>query len=97
MLRLCLWLITALLVVWLLLTGPFFVFAMIFSSGLALVGTVLALAGVSFGVLLPFLILSFVNAFYRARLKDLLHVGREADPPVIAPVTQAPRLLEVEP
>jgi len=87
--------------VWLLVTGPFFVFAMIFSSGnvpvLALVGTVLALAGVSFGVLLPFLILSFVNAFYRARLKDLLHVGREADPPVIAPVTLAPRLLEVEP
>ena len=100
-LRLCLWLITALLAVWLLLTGPFFAFAMIFSPSnvpvLALVGTVFALAGVSFGVLLPFLVLSFVNAFYRARLKDLLHVGREADPPVIAPVTQAPRLLEVEP
>jgi hypothetical protein len=100
-LRLCLWLIAALLVVWLLVIGPFFVAAMIFSPGnvpvLALVGTVLSLAGVSFGVLLPFVILSFVSTFYRARLKDLLHLGREAAPPVIVPVTQAPRLLEVEP
>jgi hypothetical protein len=51
----------------------------------ALIGTVLCTTGISFGLLLPFLILSFANAFYRERLKDLLHLGREAPPPVIAP------------
>jgi hypothetical protein len=88
-LRLCLWLVAALVVVWLLVIGPFFVMALVFSPGgvpaaalLAAVGTA---AGVSFGVLLPFLVLSFANAFYRERLKDLLHLGRETAPPVMAP------------
>jgi hypothetical protein len=87
--RLCGWLIAALLVVWLLVIGPFFIVAMMFSPGnvpvLALIGTVLSVAGISFGTVLPFLILSFANAFYRERLKALLHLGREAPPPVIAP------------
>jgi hypothetical protein len=88
-LRLCLWLLAALLVVWLLVMGPFFIVAMIFNSGhvpvLDFVGVVLSVVAISFGVLLPFLILSFANAFYRARLKDLLHLGREMPPPVLAP------------
>jgi hypothetical protein len=88
-LRLSLWLIAALLVVWLVVIAPFFVIAMIASPGnvpvAALIGTVLSVAGISFGLLLPFLILSFANGFYRERLKDLLHLGREAPPPVIAP------------
>ncbi len=100
-LRICLWVAAALVAIWLLVIGPFFIAAMIFNPGdvplLALVSVVLSVAGGSFAVLLPFLVLSFTNAFYRERLKDLLHLGREAAPPVIAPVTAAPRLLEVEP
>jgi hypothetical protein len=88
-LRLCLWLLAALLVVWLLVMGPFFIAAMIASSGhvpvLAIVGVVLSVTAISFGVLLPFLILSFANAFYRARLQDLLHLGGQTPPPVLAP------------
>jgi hypothetical protein len=88
-LRLCLWLLAALLVVWLLAIGPFFIVAMFASPGnvpmLALAEAVLSIAAISFGVLLPFLILSFANAFYRARLKGLLHLGRETTPPVLAP------------
>jgi hypothetical protein len=88
-LGLCLWLLSALVVVWLLVMGPLFLVAVVFSSGhipaLALAEFVLSAAALSFGVLLPFLILSFANAFYRARLKDLLHLGRETPPPVLAP------------
>ena len=76
--------------VWLVVIAPFFVTAMIASPGnvpvAALIGTVLCTTGISFGLLLPFLILSFANDFYRVRLKDLLHLGREAPPPVIAPL-----------
>jgi hypothetical protein len=86
-LRLCLWLLALLLGVWLLVVGPFFIVAMVFSPASppigALFGIVASLACLSLGLLLPFLILSFANAFYRARLKDLLHLGREAAPPVI--------------
>jgi hypothetical protein len=92
-LRLSLWLVTALLAVWLLVIGPFFLLAMIFGPSntplVALLGTVLSAAGLCFGALLPFLILSFANSFYRARLKDLLHLGRETAPPVIAPAAPA--------
>ena len=42
-------------------------------------------AGITFGVLLPFLVLSFANGFYRERLKGLLHLGGAAAPPVITP------------
>jgi membrane protein implicated in regulation of membrane protease activity len=92
-LRLSLWLIAALLVVWVVLIAPFFVIAMIASSGNApvadLMGAVLCTTGISFGLLLPFLLLSFANPFYRERLKGLLHLGRESLPPVIAPTMPA--------
>jgi len=100
-LRICLWVALVLVATWLLVVGPFFIAAMIFNPGdvplIALVGVVLSAAGGSFAVLLPFLILSFTNAFYRERLKDLLHLGRQAGPPAIPPLPQPPRLLEVEP
>jgi hypothetical protein len=48
-------------------------------------------AGISFGVLLPFLVLSFGNGFYRERLKGLLHLGGALAPPVItAPPSVVP-------
>jgi hypothetical protein len=91
--RIGLWSLAALLVVWLLVIGPFFIVAMIFSPSnvplLAFVEVVLGVVACSFGVLLPFLVLSFSNAFYRARLKDLLHLGRETTPPVLAPSVPA--------
>jgi hypothetical protein len=87
--RLCLWLMAALLLVWVLLVSPFYAVAVVFNSGnvpLLVIGTVvLSLAGSSFCLLLPFLILSFSNSFYRERLKDLLHLGHQAPPPVLEP------------
>jgi hypothetical protein len=82
-LRLSWWLMAALLVVWLLLAGPFFVIGhiplMVF---FAIIGIV---SGITLGVLLPFLVLSFANGFYRERLKGLLHLGGAVAPPVITP------------
>jgi hypothetical protein len=34
----------------------------------------LTVSGVTFGLLLAFLVLSFANGFYRERLKELLHL-----------------------
>ena len=86
-LRLSLWLVAALVVLWLLVIGPFFVVAVISSSGnvplWAIFPTVGAASGITFGALLPFLVLSFANGFYRERLKGLLHLGR-AQPPSLA-------------
>jgi hypothetical protein len=87
-LRLSLWLLTAVVVVCLLIYGPLFIIGMIASGGnvpaLALLGFVGVMAGIIFGVLLPFLVLSFANRFYRERLKGLLHLGAAA-PPVVTP------------
>jgi hypothetical protein len=48
--------------------------------------------GLSFGLLLPFLLLSFANAFYRQRLQELLQLAVPAPPS--AP--QPPASLEVK-
>jgi len=40
----------------------------------------LSMAGLAFGGLLPFLVLSFADAFYRERLKHLLHLTPPAPP-----------------
>ncbi len=92
-LQLSLWLVAALAVLWLLVFGPFFLIATIaglsdfpFSLLLAAVGVA---SGSTFGVVLPFLVLSFANGFYRERLKGLLHLGAAAPPPVIAPPVPA--------
>jgi len=88
-LRLSLWLVAALVVVWLLVIGPFFVITLISSPGNVpvLVGfaAVGVATGLTFGTLLPFLVLSFANGFYRERLKALLHLGETASPPVLTP------------
>jgi hypothetical protein len=42
--------------------------------------------------MLPFLLLSFANGFYRERLKGLLHLGGAGAPPVITP--SVPALVE---
>ena len=93
-LRLSLWLVAALVVLWLLVIGPFFLVAMISSRGDVPLGALFAVVGmatgITFGVILPFLVLSFVNGLYRERLKGLLHLGgAEAPPPVIAPPLSA--------
>jgi hypothetical protein len=92
-LRLSLWLMAALMMVWLLVIGPFFAIALISGGGsvpvLALVGFVGGAVGITFGVILPFLVLSFTNGFYRERLKGLLHLGNVAQPPrIVPPITQ---------
>ena len=91
--RLSLWLVAALVVVWSLILGPFFIFMMITSGGnvppQVLLQVVAVATGITAAVLLPFLLLSFANGFYRERLKGLLHVGDVAPPPVITPPVPA--------
>jgi hypothetical protein len=45
--------------------------------------------GITFGVMLPFLVLSFANNLYRERLKGLLHLGGAEAPPVVTPPLSA--------
>ena len=88
-LRLSLWLVAALETVWLLVLGLIFVIEQMMSRGnvpvMALLAVVGVATGITFGTLLPFLVLSFANGFYRERLKALLHLGETASPPVITP------------
>lgn len=88
-LRLSLWLVPALVVVWLLVLVPIFVVEQMMSRGnipvMALLAVVGVATGIMFGTLLPFLVLSFVNRFYRERLKALLHLGGTESPLVISP------------
>jgi hypothetical protein len=90
--RLYLWLLVLLAVVWLVIAAPFFLFALIASGGRIswseFFVPVLAVAMVNFATLLPFLILSSASPFFRERLKALLHVKPEA-PPAIAPLPDA--------
>jgi hypothetical protein len=56
----------------------------------ALFAPVLMATGLSFGVLLPFLLLSFANAFYRQRLIHLLLLApKPPPPPPVAPAAPA--------
>jgi hypothetical protein len=84
-----LWLLASLFVVWLVMVAPFFGFAIIASGGQVpwsefFIG-ILIVTAVSFGMLLPFLVLSSANSLFRERLKLLLHLGREAPPPILPP------------
>jgi len=92
-LRLSWWLLAALVVVWLLVLGPIFAITMIASPGNVPVSVIFAVVGVAtsitFGTLLPFLVLSFTSSFYRERLKGLLHLGSTSAPPVITPTVEA--------
>ena len=85
--RFSLWLILWLMACWL---AAFAVVSMIFRPGplLEMETTLLMVSAVSFGLLLPFLLLSFTNAFYRARLHEVLRLAEAAPPP--APQPPAP-------
>ena len=92
---LSLWSITCLLVMSTLTILPFYVVATIGSRSsvpiMDFIAAVLIAAGVMFAALLPFLLLSFVNQFYRERLKDLLHLRALAEPaPIAPPIIVAP-------
>ena len=92
---LCLWLFVSVLAVWLAISAPFFTFALITSGNqiswseyfTPLIGVV----AVNFALLLPFLILSSANPFYRERLKSLLH-AQPAPPPTLRKPAPAPTL-----
>ncbi len=89
-LRLSLWLIALFLIVSCLTITPFFVAAVI-SGGAGpgwadLLIAVSAAAAIGFGILLPFLLLSFVNGFHGERLRSLLHVASQ--PPMVMPAPQ---------
>jgi hypothetical protein len=99
-LRVSLWLLVALTALWVLPVGVVAVIAVIASDGqasaLEFLVVVPIATGISFGVLLPFLILSFANGLYRERLKALLHLGGTAPPPVIGePVPAVPEPAEI--
>ena len=87
--RVGLWLMAALVLVWLLVLAPIFAITMMASHSGPPVWVIFAVTGVAtgitFGTLLPFLVLSFASGFYRERLKDLLHLGGATAPPVITP------------
>jgi hypothetical protein len=84
-----LWIVVSLLALWFVIVTPFFAFAMIVSGGQLpwqeFFLMLLVLTAVSFGVLLPFLVLSSANSLFRERLKLLLHTEREAPPPALPP------------
>ena len=79
--RLCLSLCVSLLVVCLVLLAPLAALNMNSSSDLIrLAGWGLLLAALIFTVLLPFVVLALLSAFFRARLKALLHLERPGAP-----------------
>jgi len=82
-----LWLFLLLIVIWLALTAPFFLFALVASSGSIAWSEffvpVLGMAVGNFALLLPFLILSSASSFFRERLQMLLHLQTEIPPQLI--------------
>jgi hypothetical protein len=86
------WLLILLVAIWLVITAPFFLFALLTSGGSVgwseFIAPVFGIAMVHFATLLPFLILSSANSFYRERLKALLHL-EAATPPLAAPLPDA--------
>ena len=83
-----LWLLLSLAFIWLMIAAPFFIIAEISNGDRIPLSEfftpVLAVAAGNFALLLPFLILSSANSFYRERLKALLPVQPEAPPPLSA-------------
>ena len=83
---LTLWSLVFLAGLWFAILTPFAVIAMLASGGelpwLEFVGGILIIVAISFALVLPFLLLSFANGFYRERLKLLFPV-LEAVPPTM--------------
>jgi len=85
---LTLWLVVFIAALWVLISAPFFVFAVVASGGgewLEFLQAILAFVGLTFAMLLPFLVLAFAIGLYRERLKELLHLSAATPPPVLAP------------
>jgi hypothetical protein len=78
------WLFALLAMAWLLMSAPFFLFAVLASGGQIpwseFFTPVLAVAAGNFVLLFPFLILSSSCAFFRERLKALLNVKLDIPP-----------------
>ena len=95
-LRFCAWLLAALLGVGLLVIAPIFVITGILNPGNVPMWVPFAVWGMGVGLclatLLPLLVLSVANAFFRERLKQLVHLDSPALPPIIAvePAVTAP-------
>ncbi len=91
---LTMWLVGFVATLWLLIYAPFLVIAVISQGapGGEFAGIVASFIALTVGTILPFLILAFANGFFRARLKELLHLRPldapplpGAPPPVLTP------------
>jgi hypothetical protein len=87
---LLLWLAVWMSLLWLIVLGPVILITLMIDGGVgpgwhALASAVLALTGLTGLLLLPFLLLAFANPFYRERLMNLLHLKRDAPPPLPVP------------
>ncbi len=93
-LRFSLWLVAALVAIWVVVAGVFFVLTRIGSPGqpriYEVLVPVLIMTGLCLAALLPFLVLSFASTFYHDRLKNLLRLGGAVRPPLIAPPPPLP-------
>jgi hypothetical protein len=91
-LGLYLWLILLLMVLWLVIASPFFLFAVMASGGSIpwseFFIPVLVVAVINYATLLPFIILSSASPFYCRRLKALLQV-KPVVPTVMPPAPEA--------
>jgi hypothetical protein len=85
--QLCLWLFLSLLAVWLVVLTLLYVLCLIASPGSmdysSLLGIGLLMLALTFATLLPFLVLSWVNALFGERLKTLFHLEPQKPTPGI--------------
>lgn len=87
--RFTIWCLALLAALWFVVTTPFVVIAAVASSNEApwgeFLGAIVVIVGLSFGLVLPFLLLSFANGLYRERLKQLFPMADPLQPAVAAP------------
>ncbi len=87
---LTLWSLVFLAVLWFAMVMPFVVIGMLASGGelpwLEFIGGILIIVGLSFALVLPFLLLSFASGFYRERLKLLFPVAEPVAPDMPGPL-----------
>ena len=84
------------LVIWLTVMTPFFIIAVVASGDsipwTEFLGGLLMVVGITFGIVLPFLVLSFLNGFHRERLRMLFPMGERTPPPSPEPMPPPPPL-----
>ncbi len=96
-LALTLWVALFIAALWLLTAAPFAVIVWVSNSNgpswSEFLGVVLSLAGLTFGMILPFLVLGFASGLFRERLKGLLHLNPAVtEPPVLVSPPPLPSL-----